>query len=310
MLNILGARRVWLCFAVMAAMWLSCEPEFDDTLHSEDLTGFRGIVDGEETNYEKWKGAVGLFAPPGSVCTGTLIAPDVVLSAGHCVFYPTSMINVVKDPELLQILGGPRPGDIFYSNAEKVVKHPSWNGSLILGVDLSMIKLKDPIPIEDVEPHKVRMGKLTRGEKGVIAGYGSTSYGDTASAGVHRWGETTLLSLGSNIQLGNPSGLCSGDSGGPFFTQEEDDWVVTGVTSWVAGECNAKSGSMSVNVLTYRKWIDKVFREFTGKGLDETDSDSDTDTDTDTETDSGTDTDSDAGTDSDADSDSDADTDS
>ena len=49
------------------------------------LTGSpSGIVGGTETNFETWKGVVALVSDEG-LCSGALIAPRVVLTAGHCV---------------------------------------------------------------------------------------------------------------------------------------------------------------------------------------------------------------------------------
>ncbi len=275
-----------------------CESAEGEIAMAGDSTRSQGIVGGEETNYKTWKGAVGLSGM-GNICTGTLIAPNIVLSTGSCVYVPGIGIDFVKNPELLQILGGAVIGNILYSYAEEVVIHPSYNG---FGVDLSMIKLETPI--EDVEPHGLRKGSLTRGEKGVIVGYGGFEYGDTSDVGRHRWGETTILCLGANLQLGDPSGLCSGDSGGPFFTQENGEWVLTGVSSRVINECNPDKGSISINVLTYRNWIDKVYRKFTGEGLDGPSGDTDTDTEPDAgdgpETDQEPDSGEDSGTDQDA----------
>ncbi len=297
-----------LCFLTIAlcmALATSCESTEGEPIALGGSGGFQGIVGGEETGYEDWQGAVGLMGGV-SLCTGTLIAPNVVLSAGHCVYSPSNGFNYVKNPELLQILGGATVGEVFYSYAEEVVKHPSYNG--MWGTDLSMIKLETPIDVGTLPPHKVRKTKAKKGDKGVIAGYGSsTDYSDQTTAGTHRWGETTILSMGSNIQVGDPTGLCSGDSGGPFFTEEDGDWVVTGVASWVAAGCSATSGSMTVNVVTYRGWINKVYEQFTGEPLEEPeeeDTETGTETDTEVDPDGGADTAGDA--DADADSDSDA----
>lgn len=228
--------------------------------------GHRGIVNGQETNYESWQGAVGLFSGM-SICTGSLIAPDVVLSAGHCIFMPSQGIDYVSDPESLQVLGGPIM-DIYYSEAEQVIAHPKWNGNLGAGsVDLSMIKLKHPI--EGIEPYLVRDQENPKvKDQGIVVGYGATKTNDSATAAVHRWGETTVQSVASGrIGSGNPSGLCQGDSGGPLFTQQSEQWVVTGVASFITGFCNAKTGSYSVNVVPNREWIEQTFKELTGRDL-------------------------------------------
>jgi hypothetical protein len=180
---------------------------------------------------------------------------------------PSQGIDYVSDPESLQVLGGPIM-DIYYSEAEQVIAHPKWNGNLGAGsVDLSMIKLKRPI--EGIEPYLVRAQDNPKvKDKGIVVGYGATKTNDSATAAVHRWGETTIQSVASGrIGSGNPSGLCQGDSGGPLFTQQNEQWVVTGVASFITGFCNAKTGSYSVNVVAHREWIEQTFKELTGEDL-------------------------------------------
>ncbi len=302
--------------ALVAIAWsgatgMGCEPDEEGPrveLNAEE--GFRGIVGGEDTNYEEWQGVIGLWTGVG-LCSGTLIAPNVVLSAGHCVYYknpmsPIENTDFVKDPELLQILGGSVLGEIEYSWAEKVVIHPNWNGSLWgNAVDLSMIKLQDAVT--SVEPYGIRREKApAKGSMGWIVGYGKSVDADDMSAGTHRAGETTVKSVTTRVLgLASPSGTCQGDSGGPFFSEQNDDWVVTAITSYGAGYCGPNVVGYSVNVATYQKWIDETFFELTGEHLEGSTADTDSDTDTDTDTDTGGDTDSDTDSDTDADTDSD-----
>jgi secreted trypsin-like serine protease len=297
---------VWI---LMSAMICSCEVDRGDVEIADDQKP-SGVVNGEETNYEEWQGAVGLFGL-GSLCTGTLISPDVVLSAGHCVYQP-GQFDYVKDPDYLQIVGGAIVGEVSYSYAKQVVKHPSYNG--IWGTDLSMVLLETPV--EDVVYYRVGKEKpIVVGTKGWIVGYGTTGTNDTESPGIHRAGESTVLKVGPTIEIGDPAGGCHGDSGGPFFTKESDgEWVVTGVASTVSGgQCDANSGTNEVNTAAYRGWIEKTYNELTGRvleGAEEDDTDAGADADTDADTDTDTDADTDADTDGDAEADAGGDVDS
>ncbi|MCP4679562.1 MAG: trypsin-like serine protease [Deltaproteobacteria bacterium] len=275
--------------------------------------GFQGIVGGSPTGYTDWKGAVGLKIPQGgwsySMCTGTLIDPEVVLSAGHCVYYPSDGINAVANPGTLSIVGGAKMG-ITYSAAAEVVKHPNWNGNINnqSAVDLSMIRVVNPI--NTVEPYPVTNAKISVGITGKIVGYGNTS--TSGGAGTHRVGDSRVLKLqGSRVfELGNPAGTCQGDSGGPMFIEQDGQWVVAGVTSFgTTMTCLANSGSWDVNVFTYRNWIENTMQDLTGHGLSSGDADTDSDGDSDGDTDSDGDGDSDGDSDGDADSDSDGDSD-
>ncbi len=300
-----------------------CESDMGDPIPLHNGPGHQGIIGGHETNYDEWQGVVGLWGMAGigaSICTGTLLAPNIILSAGHCVYYPSDNIDFVQNPENLQIMGGATIGAVDYGFPEKVVKHPQWNGNLGWGaIDLSMIKLEEPI--EGVDWYKIREAPAPpAGEMGWIVGYGQASQTDEVTAGTHRAGETTVQQVsGRTIYLMNPAATCQGDSGGPFFTQQGGEWVLTAVTSFGDGTCRTNSRGGSVNVVTYLSWIENTFLDLAGYELGEdppppdTDSetagDADTDIDTDNDTDTDTDTDGDADTDNDADTDTDTDSD-
>lgn len=299
---------------VVGASGFGCDPEPGDTVDVGPLNdgpGFRGITGGTATNWEIWKGVVAVYTTQGyygSLCTGTLIDPRVVLTAGHCVYNPSEGLNSINNPDNVQILGGANldSGAYLLSNVTEVVKHPEWTGSLDGGVDLALIYLTTAVNYVDC--YGVRQGAYpTVGTEGVIVGYGNST--SSGGSGIHRWGETHLLQVYSNlIELGNPAGTCQGDSGGPLFTEQSDEWVVTGVTSFGdAYTCDPMGGNWSVTVQTYRNWIEMQVIDWTGNGLDCSTADGDVDTDTDTDADSDADTDVDSDADSDADGDSDTD---
>jgi len=275
--------------------------------------GFNGITGGTPTNWEIWKGVVAVYTSSGyygALCTGTLIDPRVVLTAGHCVYYPADGINSINNPGNVQILGGANldSGAYLLSDVTEIVKHPEWNGTLDGGVDLALIHLSTAVTYVDC--YGVRQGAFPSvGEDGVIVGYGNNTTNN--GSGIHRWGNTTLLDVYSNlIELGNPTGTCQGDSGGPLFTDVGGEWMVTGVTSFGDSyTCDPMGGSWSVTAQTYRNWIEQWVIEWTGNGLDcsAVDGDVDSDTDSDSDVDSDVDADTDADSDSDSDSDGDAD---
>ncbi|MCP4679712.1 MAG: trypsin-like serine protease [Deltaproteobacteria bacterium] len=291
-----------------------CEPDMGEAIPL-DGPGHQGIIGGHETNYDEWQGVVGLWGMVGmgaAICTGTLLAPNIILSAGHCVYYPSDNINFIQNPGNLQIMGGPKIGGVDYGFPEKIVKHPQWNGNLGWGaIDLSMIKLETPI--EGVDWYKIREAPAPNvGEMGWIVGYGQASQTDEMTAGTHRAGETTVQEKNNRtIYLMNPAATCEGDSGGPFFTQQGGEWVLTAVTSFGDGTCRTNSRGGSVNVVTYLPWIESTFLSLAGYELGEDPPLPDTDTDSETagDSDSDSDADNDADTDTDSDADNDADTD-
>jgi V8-like Glu-specific endopeptidase len=143
-----------------------CEPADEES----EILRLDGIVNGVETSYSTWRGVVGLkFYTDNfiSICTGTLIDPEVVLTAGHCVYLPEDGVDAVANPSQLAIVGGATM-DIVYTTAAKVTKHSLWSGDINdqLSVDLAMVRLQSPIltvetyPIVKTAPVKGTMGKI------------------------------------------------------------------------------------------------------------------------------------------------------
>ncbi len=249
----------------------------DDDVEITENNSINEIVNGTETNYTTWKGVVALYWSSGyggNICTATLIDPQVLLTAGHCVYLPSEGINAVSNPGNMSVFGGPDISGynkVSYPGVAQVIKHSDWNGNINdqNAVDLALIKLTSPITT--VETYGVRQAPaVTVNTTGTIVGYGLASSNQPNSSGVHRMGNTTVLNLYQRVmELGNPSGTCQGDSGGPFFTQQGGKWVVTGVTSYgTYSTCQANGGGWDVNVLTYRSWIDQTMQQLVNHGLD------------------------------------------
>ena len=167
-------------------------------------------------------------------CTGTLVAPQVVMYAAHC----GAGFSSVRFGESIQ--GGPG----FSAATEFCRTHPSFNGNnLGDGVDFAFCKLQQPVT--DVEITPILMGCetsiLVPGEEVTVVGYGNA---DNGPYGVKREVTTTINSVGNEAYVGgNGVGACNGDSGGPVFIhlREEiggdDTWRVFGVTSWGPQGC-------------------------------------------------------------------------
>ncbi len=300
--------RVVSAAILIVSIGAACErggPRIDELGAEPHRPDGAGIVGGEETSWQSWRGVVGLLGQV-SLCTGALIDPEVVLTAGHCVYLPEYDVDYTQHPEDVTIVGG---ADLFQqsvtlSAVSAGAKHPYWNGDISQqgAVDLGMLQLADPL--DDVESYLLREHPHPEaGDEGLIVGYGLFDPHDDDSAGTHRWGSTELIQIyESLIEIGGETGTCSGDSGGPLFTQQGGRWVISGVNSFVESyDCPVSGGSWDFNTLSYRGWIEQVLYDWTGHGLPENPG-TDADTDSDSETGTGTDTDSDSDTESDSDS--------
>jgi secreted trypsin-like serine protease len=210
----------------------------------------------------------------GTFCSGALIAPRLVLTAGHCVQAGTEYriveYDAARKPQLKTV--------------RRALAHPNFNIQAILAhrasADVALLELD--APTKDGAPAALGVPQLPLGSGNAftIAGIGVTIRGDGKSGGVVR--TAPLVATGKpgtlQIRLIDPAtqgtreglGACTGDSGGPLFEQQAAGPVVVGVISWSTGAngSNGCGGMTGTTPLTlYRDWIVQTARQW-GMPLD------------------------------------------
>ncbi|WP_081111915.1 S1 family peptidase [Bdellovibrio bacteriovorus] len=196
----------------------------------------------------------------GGICSGTLIAADLVITAAHCVV-----------GESLFMIQGSYKGTSVIKLGQAYRSHPKFSiNKILMGMagksathDIALIHLGDKFPAvfrpASLPAREVRYSE----QKVVIAGYGTTfsskDKNKKSDAGTLRFGAATVTSYksGASIQLkenGKAYG-CPGDSGGPLYTNSRDRLVIIGIHSW--GNCDWSTANAE-SVGQHLQWINKA----------------------------------------------------
>lgn len=200
---------------------------------------------------------------PTALCTASVIAPRVLLTAAHC----TEFVPV----ELLIVAGlayvGPSLAEADIQHRLKladVVLHPDYvpleegGRGALPEYDLSVIVLAEDAP---VRPVWWRAGPID--DDDLDADLISVGYGvdERNRSGVKRsaplvlgdYDEQFLLVYNADTEA--RSNICSGDSGGPQLGWDEalQGWVQWGVHSWGDSQCRSVAGSTRTDIAA--EWI-------------------------------------------------------
>jgi hypothetical protein len=200
---------------------------------------------------------------PSIFCTGTLIAADTVLTAGHCAQGNSASSVAVyfgTDPT--------QDNDPRFVGVSEVVTHPSYSPQP--DDDLAYLKLSQPVlDVTPIPPLPATLG-FSQSDVGSLplefVGFGRTEFngGDTrltvtgtlgglgcsvsGCGGIH-----SVSTQISYLQNGGAGGPCNGDSGGPAFVMRAGTRYVGGVTSY--GDQNCTQFGVSARVDTQTDFI-------------------------------------------------------
>lgn len=210
-------------------------------------------------------------------CSGTLIAPRVFLTAGHCVGDGATAARVWFDSDLTENEEYPYGGVTSYEGVP--VPHPYylWGGSdphdvgvVILNEAVTGIepgRLPSPDLLAQLKQDRVLEGGYEDGVYFRSVGYG----GDLASwpppelvyERVRQVAESEYVALTkvhlhlSQKAVFDESGSCFGDSGGPVFWDDPDgNEIIVAVTSSGDAQCVATGLNYRVDIPDMLQWVE------------------------------------------------------
>lgn len=199
----------------------------------------------------------------GDLCTGTVLARDLVLTAAHCVTSTNDYeVKVYQTGQIIPI--------------RSTVLHPSFDfGSYAASratADVALVKLSSSLPDIVAPATLAESRRVAVGEIVTIAGFGVTIAGTDHGLGRPRMVKLAVTGKPGSLQIrlydGTTRGLnggfggCTGDSGAPAFGGEGP--LVIGVVSWTTGPrdtegCGGLTGVTPL--LLYRNWIVETARK-------------------------------------------------
>jgi secreted trypsin-like serine protease len=223
------------------------------------------IVGGTETR--DFPDCVAVGSETGWCCSGTLIAPNVVLTAGHCDRSCASRVLIGSDID---------SASAVVINVAEAVRHPDYNSGgmhhdltvLILERDVGTVtpcRIADAGAIDGaIYVRAVGFGNVDRNGS---FGYGLKRQVDIPIASVSCSAITDPATYGCDADLeliaGQPflnRDTCNGDSGGPVYIRVGAEWHLAGATSRATDNSISRcgDGGIYVRVDRYLDWIRSV----------------------------------------------------
>lgn len=255
-----------LALATLTAAFAACnEPmEASDDIRVTSAAIEGGTVDDEHT------AVVGIAIINGfqqGGCSGSLIAPNLVLTAQHCVADSPAAIDC-RSAEFGEIYG---PDSFFVTTATTFPNNPrDWysvqrvevvpGARDVCGQDVAVLILDQNIPEAEAVPFVPKIDIAPeQGDRYVASGYGVDADGNgsgtrrqRANRQVYCYGDTCAQLGGGQVadtELVGSAGTCQGDSGGPPI---DADGMVFGALSRGGDGCTA---SIYSGIYGHAEWL-------------------------------------------------------
>ncbi|XP_031574197.1 chymotrypsinogen B-like isoform X2 [Actinia tenebrosa] len=230
------------------------------------------VVNGENAQPHSWPWQISLRVNGRHICGGSLIRPDWVVTAAHCVDR-----NPRPSGYTVVVGAHTRTGSTAVQQTfrlKQLFKHEGFSMRHLRN-DIALLQLNGQISASSKVNTVCLPQKGSRVPAGTgcyITGWGRTVGGGSAAgilqqavlpvsndnACVQRNGYLVPVDPKSMVCAGGQGkGGCQGDSGGPFVCNEGGRWVLRGAVSWGHSQCRTDHYTVFARVSSFIDWINQ-----------------------------------------------------
>ena len=230
-----------------------------------------GIVGGGPADPDAWPSMVSIgdsSNPNRHLCGGSLIDPEWVLTAAHCVIgdSPGDLVAVIDRYDLSTTDGEIIP-------VSEIISHKDFS-LITLDNDIALLKLAMPSNSQTTPYICTNQTILAdAGKISTVTGWGALSSGGPSPDLLHQVevpivstavcndptsynGDITENMMCAGFAAGGKD-ACQGDSGGPLYVpDDEGGWVEAGIVSWGIGCAAPNFYGVYTRVSQYQTWIE------------------------------------------------------
>lgn len=195
----------------------------------QSTTGLRAME--RENDALVWQAVGRLDAKGAGFCTATLISPEIVLTAAHCVYHPKT--GAPYTPESLTFNAGLRKARTAASRAiVQIEAHPSYDPKSPINAknirhDVALLRLETPIPTSELDPFVLHDAIVSSGPVSVVS-YGRDRENLPSRQDVCQVEATqdSVMFMDCNVTFGS--------SGAPVFSHRNGRGQIVSVISGMA----------------------------------------------------------------------------